>query len=106
MQPSGAIFLRKFKHGGREDKGLVHVAALLTASIFCLKGRVFMDMVSRLVQAGILPDCAVETVAWFRQQGNDAGLDRYVNEVERRHEKAVFLAERKSPQQECGRLHG
>lgn len=41
-----------------------------------------MDMVSRLVQAGILPDCAVETVAWFRQQGNDAGLERYVNEVE------------------------
>ena len=41
-----------------------------------------MDMVSRLVQAGIRPDCAVETVAWFRQQGNDAGLERYVNEVE------------------------
>ena len=35
--------MRKFKHGGREDKGLVHVAALLTASIFCLEGRVEYD---------------------------------------------------------------
>ena len=65
-----------------------------------------MDMVSRLVQAGILPDCAVETVAWFRQQGNDAGLERYVNEVERRHEKAVFLAQRKPPEPKCRGLHG
>lgn len=32
--------MQKFNHGGREDKGLVHVAALLTDSIFCVKGRV------------------------------------------------------------------
>lgn len=32
--------MRKFTHGGREDKGLVHVAALLTASLFLCKGRV------------------------------------------------------------------
>ena len=35
-----------------------------------------MDTITRLVQAGIRPDCAVETVAWFRQQGNDSGLEQ------------------------------
>lgn len=44
-----------------------------------------MDMYSRLVQAGIRPDCAAETVAWYRRQGNDLGLESYVNEVEKRH---------------------
>ena len=63
-----------------------------------------MDMVSRLVQAGIRPDCAVETVAWFRQQGNDAGLERYVNEVEEKYGVRVLQPE-SSPAQ-CGRLHG
>ena len=63
-----------------------------------------MDMVSRLVQAGILPDCAVETVAWFRQQGNDAGLERYVNEVEEKYGVRVLQPE-PGPAQ-CGRLHG
>lgn len=43
-----------------------------------------MDMISRLVQAGIRPDCAVETVAWFRQQGDDHGLKLYVDEAEYR----------------------
>lgn len=42
-----------------------------------------MDTITRLVQAGIRPDCAVETVAWYRQQGNDQGLERYIQEVER-----------------------
>ena len=32
--------MQKFKHGGREDKGLVHVAALPHALRFCWKGRV------------------------------------------------------------------
>lgn len=46
-----------------------------------------MDMITRLVQAGIRPDCAVETVAWFRQQGNDSGLESYVAQAERNAEK-------------------
>lgn len=46
-----------------------------------------MDTVTRLVQAGIRPDCAVETVAWFRQQGNDRGLELYIQEAENRFER-------------------
>lgn len=56
-----------------------------------------MDMVSRLVQAGIRPDCAQETVLWYRAQGDDYGLEKYLNEVESRHANngEVFLAQRK-----------
>lgn len=42
-----------------------------------------MDMISRLIQAGIRPDCAVETVAEFRRQGDDHGLEQYVTKKER-----------------------
>lgn len=49
-----------------------------------------MDSITRLVQAGIRPDCAVETVAWFRQQGNDIGLERYIQDAESRHKHFVF----------------
>lgn len=41
-----------------------------------------MDMYTRLVEAGIRPDCAADTVAWFRRQGDDHGLDLYVKEAE------------------------
>jgi len=44
-----------------------------------------MDALERLLQAGILPDCAEETVAWYRQQGNEHGLELYVEKVENRH---------------------
>ena len=43
-----------------------------------------MDAVTRLIQAGIRPDCAVETVAWYRSQGDDIGLDRYIHAAETR----------------------
>lgn len=43
-----------------------------------------MDYVSRLVFAGIRPDCAVETVAWFRMQGDDKALERYTKNCEER----------------------
>lgn len=32
--PSRGYFMRQYRHGGREDAGLVHVAALLTDSVF------------------------------------------------------------------------
>ena len=85
--------MSKFNYGGREGTRAVHVAVLLADSLFLCKGRVDVDMVSRLVQAGIRPDCAVETVAWFRQQGNDAGLERYVNEVEEKYGVCVLQPE-------------
>lgn len=50
-----------------------------------------MDTIRRLVEAGIRPDCAVETVAWYRQQGDDMGLERYIQEAERRYERLFPL---------------
>lgn len=46
-----------------------------------------MDMYTRLVQAGIRPDCAADTIGWFRRQGDDRGLEQYVSQVERRAKK-------------------
>lgn len=43
-----------------------------------------MDAVTRLIRAGIRPDCAVETVAWYRSQGDDSGLERYIYAAETR----------------------
>nr|DAI62665.1 MAG TPA: hypothetical protein [Caudoviricetes sp.]DAJ06501.1 MAG TPA: hypothetical protein [Caudoviricetes sp.] len=34
MSPGGSFFVRQYRQGGREDTGLVHVAALLTDSLF------------------------------------------------------------------------
>lgn len=44
-----------------------------------------MDTISRLVCAGMAPTCAIETVAWFRQQGEDHLLERYIQNVEEKH---------------------
>lgn len=48
-----------------------------------------MQAVERLVSAGILPECAADTVAWYMRQGNEAGLERYVLEVESRQNQEV-----------------
>lgn len=47
-----------------------------------------MTEFQRLVEAGIDPDCAIETCHWFRTQGNDSGLKEYVEDIERRVNKA------------------
>lgn len=41
-----------------------------------------MDMIRRLAYAGMDIDSAVETVMWFRQQGDDHKLEQYVNKIE------------------------
>lgn len=41
-----------------------------------------MDAVNRLIQAGIRPDCANETVLQFEARGDCAGLERYVLDAE------------------------
>lgn len=53
-----------------------------------------MDTIRRLVEAGINPSCAVETVAWFREQGDDHGLERYIQDAERRCSKEKERNER------------
>lgn len=47
-----------------------------------------MTEFQRLVEAGIDPDCAIETCHRFRMQGNDSGLKEYVEDIERRLNKA------------------
>lgn len=46
------------------------------------KGRDEMDAVNRLIQAGIRPDCAAETVLRYEARGDAAGLERYVTDAE------------------------
>ncbi len=48
-----------------------------------------MDTITRLVQAGIRPDCAVDTVAWYRRQGNDSDLEKYIQNAESRHKRQL-----------------
>lgn len=43
-----------------------------------------MDAVNRLIQAGIRPDCATETVLRYETQGDAAGLERYILDAEKR----------------------
>lgn len=43
-----------------------------------------MDAITRLVRAGIRADCAEETVKWYQQQGDEDGLERYVQNRENR----------------------
>ena len=50
-----------------------------------------MDTITSLVEAGIRPDCAVETVAWFRKQGNDSGLEEYIQNAESRYKRHVCV---------------
>ncbi len=57
-------------------------SAFPLASFSQPKGRVSLDTIRRLVEAGIGFDCALETVAWFRQQGDDQSLERYIQQVE------------------------
>lgn len=51
------------------------------------KGRDEMDAVNRLIQAGIRPDCAMETVLRYEAQRDTAGLERYVLDAEARAAK-------------------
>lgn len=46
-----------------------------------------MTYFERLVEAGIDPDCAIETCHRFQTQGNDFGLKEYVENIERRLNK-------------------
>lgn len=42
-----------------------------------------MNPYQRLVSLGMNPECARETVFWYMAQGDDDGLEKYVEEVER-----------------------
>lgn len=43
-----------------------------------------LTYIERLVQAGVRPDCAVETVSWFRSQGEEQKLEEYTKKCEER----------------------
>lgn len=80
-----SFFMRKSVHGAPAGGGTRPTAKQPAGPL--LKGRDDMDAANRLIKAGIRPDCAVETVAWFRRQGDDSSLERYVSRAERKAEK-------------------
>lgn len=41
-----------------------------------------VDAVTRLIRAGIRPDCAADTVLWYQRRGDEDGLERYIENVE------------------------
>ncbi len=50
-----------------------------------------MDAYTRLVECGIDPVCAADSIAWYRQQGNDSGLEEYIQNAESRHKRHVCV---------------
>lgn len=41
-----------------------------------------MTYFERLVEAGIRPDCALDTCHWYETQGDESSLEKYVKEAE------------------------
>lgn len=46
-----------------------------------------MDSIRRLAYSGMDLDSAVDAVMWFRSQGDDIGLEKFVLAVEERYEQ-------------------
>lgn len=79
---------------------MVHVAALPTdLLIFYMRTCFDMTMVERLLAAGMSQDCAAETAMWYMAQGDDEGLERYIQEAEYHHALQVLQSK---PRSECG----
>ena len=49
-------------------------------------GVALMSEIYRLIAAGIRPDCAEDTVAWYMARGDASGLETYINTLECRRE--------------------
>lgn len=41
-----------------------------------------MNYIYRLIAAGLSPASAIDTVAWYRSQGDDIGLEEYTQHLE------------------------
>jgi hypothetical protein len=68
-------------------QGLVHVAALLTDSVFCLKGRVILlvngsELVKRLVACGYTASSAEDICQRYAAAGNFSGLETFIKQIE------------------------
>lgn len=48
-----------------------------------------MSTYERLIYAGVSPEEAVEVIAWYRLQGDDNGLEKYISELEERLVPAI-----------------
>ena len=59
-----------------------------------------MTYLERLIETGMNRECALDAVAWYTFQGDDHGLENYVNAVESAH-KYVEIIQSKSNSQEC-----
>ena len=68
-------------------QGLVHVAALLTDSVFCLKGRVILlvngsELVKRLVACGWTISNAADTCFQYAAEGKFSELEAFIRQQE------------------------
>ena len=68
-------------------QGLVHVAALLTDSVFCLKGRVILlvngsELVKRLVACGWTTSDAADTCFQYAAEGKFSELEAFIRQQE------------------------
>ncbi len=68
-------------------QGLVHVAALLTDSVFCLKGRVILlvngsELVKRLVACGWTTSNAADTCFQYAAEGKFSELEAFIRQQE------------------------
>ena len=59
-----------------------------------------MTYLERLVATGMSRECALDAVAWYTFQGDDRGLETYVNAVEIAHQYVEIL-QSKSNEKEC-----
>ena len=75
------FFMQKLVHGDPAGGG-ARPPAKGPPGLLSSKGRDEMDAVNRLIQAGIRPDCAAETVLRYEARGDAAGLERYVTDAE------------------------
>lgn len=70
---------------------MVHVAALLTDSIFLFERTCFhMNLIERMVAAGMSEDAAAETAMWYMAQGDDDGLESYVIALEKDYDLRIL----------------
>lgn len=68
-------------------QGLVHVAALLTDSLFCCKGRVILlvngsELVKRLVACGWTISNAADTCFQYAAEGKFSELEAFIRQQE------------------------
>lgn len=48
-----------------------------------------MENLERMIMAGVRIRDAIEIITWYRMQGDDYGLEQFIDEIERHSVQAV-----------------